>query len=197
VDEHDLAPDPMTSLRAWLLEAAAASSAPQEMTLATSTADGRPSARIVLLRGVDDRGLTFFTNRDSRKGRELAANPRAALVLHWWQLGRQVRVEGHVEEVERAVSEAYWATRPRPSRIAAWASSQSRSLAGRRDVLDAAFAEAEERFRDGDVPLPPFWGGFRIVPDVVEFWIHRDDRLHDRIRYVRSGDAWSRERLWP
>jgi pyridoxamine 5'-phosphate oxidase len=196
VDEHDLAPDPMTSLRAWLLEAAAASSAPQEMTLATSTADGRPSARIVLLRGVDDRGLTFFTNRDSRKGRELAANPRAALVLHWWQLGRQVRVEGHVEEVERAVSEAYWATRPRPSRIAAWASSQSRSLAGR-DVLDAAFAEAEERFRDGDVPLPPFWGGFRIVPDVVEFWIHRDDRLHDRIRYVRSGDAWSRERLWP
>jgi pyridoxamine 5'-phosphate oxidase len=107
-----------------------------------------------------------------------------------------VRVEGHVEEVERAVSEAYWATRPRPSRIAAWASSQSRSLAGR-DVLDAAFAEAEERFRDGDVPLPPFWGGFRIVPDVVEFWIHRDDRLHDRIRYVRSGDAWSRERLWP
>jgi pyridoxamine 5'-phosphate oxidase len=196
VDEHDLAPDPMTSLRAWLLEAAAASSAPQEMTLATSTADGRPSARIVLLRGVDDRGLTFFTNRDSRKGRELAANPRAALVLHWWQLGRQVRVEGHVEEVERAVSEAYWATRPRPSRITAWASSQSRSLAGR-DVLDAAFAEAEERFRDGDVPLPPFWGGFRIVPDVVEFWIHRDDRLHDRIRYVRSGDAWSRERLWP
>jgi pyridoxamine 5'-phosphate oxidase len=196
VDEHDLAPDPMTSLRAWLLEAAAASSAPQEMTLATSTADGRPSARIVLLRGVDDRGLTFFTNRDSRKGRELAANPRAALVLHWWQLGRQVRVEGHVEEVERAVSEAYWATRPRPSRIAAWASSQSRSLAGR-DVLDAAFAEAEERFRDGDVPLPPFWGGFRIVPDVVEFWIHRDDRLHDRIRYVRSGDAWRRERLAP
>jgi pyridoxamine 5'-phosphate oxidase len=145
---------------------------------------------------VDDRGLTFFTNRDSRKGRELAANPRAALVLHWWRLGRQVRVEGHVEEVERAVSEAYWATRPRPSRIAAWASSQSRSLANR-DVLDASYADAEERFRDRDVPLPPFWGGFRVLPDVVEFWTHRDDRLHDRIRYVRSGDAWRRERLAP
>jgi pyridoxamine 5'-phosphate oxidase len=196
VDEHDLAPDPMTSLRAWLLEAAAASSAPQEMTLATSTADGRPSARIVLLRGVDDRGLTFFTNRDSRKGRELAANPRAALVLHWWQLGRQVRVEGHVEEVEQAVSEAYWATRPRPSRIAAWASAQSRTLPNR-DALDASYADAEERFGGGDVPLPPFWGGFRVVPDVVEFWTHRDDRLHDRIRYVRSGDAWRRERLAP
>jgi pyridoxamine 5'-phosphate oxidase len=196
VDEHDLAPDPMTSLRAWLLEAAAASSAPQEMTLATSTADGRPSARIVLLRGVDDRGPTFFTNRDSRKGRELAANPRAALVLHWWQLGRQVRVEGHVEEVEQAVSEAYWATRPRPSRIAAWASAQSRTLPNR-DALDASYADAEERFGGGDVPLPPFWGGFRVVPDVVEFWTHRDDRLHDRIRYVRSGDAWRRERLAP
>jgi pyridoxamine 5'-phosphate oxidase len=145
---------------------------------------------------VDDRGLTFFTNRDSRKGRELAANPRAALVLHWWQLGRQVRVEGHVEEVEQAVSEAYWATRPRPSRIAAWASAQSRTLPNR-DALDASYADAEERFGGGDVPLPPFWGGFRVVPDVVEFWTHRDDRLHDRIRYVRSGDAWRRERLAP
>jgi pyridoxamine 5'-phosphate oxidase len=196
VDEHDLAPDPMTSLRAWLLDAAAATSAAQEMTLATSTADGRPSARVVLLRGVDDRGLTFFTNRDSRKGEELAANPRAALVLHWWQLGRQARIEGPVEEVERAVSEEYWATRPRPSQIAAWACRQSRPL-GDRAVLDASYAEAEQRFRDGDVPLPPFWGGFRVLPEVVEFWVHRDDRLHDRIRYVRSGNTWRRERLAP
>jgi pyridoxamine 5'-phosphate oxidase len=196
VDEHDLAPDPMTSLRAWLLDAAALSSAPQAMTLATSTADGRPSARIVLLRGVDDRGLTFFTNRNSRKGEELAANPRAALVLHWSQLGRQVRVEGTVEEVEQAVSEEYWATRPRPSRIAAWASRQSRPLRDR-NVLEASYAGAEERFLDGDVPLPPFWGGFRVRPEVVEFWTHRDDRLHDRIRYVRSSDAWRRERLAP
>jgi pyridoxamine 5'-phosphate oxidase len=196
MDEHDLAADPLTSLRAWLLDAAAVSSAPQEMTLATATADGRPSARIVLLRGVDDRGLTFFTNRSSRKGEELAGNPRAALVLHWWKLGRQVRVEGHVEEVERAVSEAYWATRPRPSRIAAWASRQSRPLAGR-EVLDASYAEVEERFRDGDVPLPPFWGGFRVLPEVVEFWTHRDDRLHDRVRYVRSGTTWRRDRLAP
>jgi pyridoxamine 5'-phosphate oxidase len=186
----------MTSLRAWLLDGAAVSPAPQEMTLATSTADGRPSARIVLLRGVDHRGLTFFTNRDSRKAEELAENPRAALVLHWWELGRQVRVEGPVEEVERAVSEEYWATRPRPSRIAAWASRQSRPLADR-DVLDALFVEAEQRFSDGDVPLPPFWGGFRVLPEVVEFWTHRDDRLHDRIRYVRSGKAWRRERLAP
>lgn len=196
MDESDLAPDPMSSLRAWLLDAAAVSSAPQAMTLATSTADGRPSARIVLLRGVDDRGLTFFTNRDSRKGEELAANPRAALVLHWWELGRQVRIEGLVEEVEGAVSEEYWATRPRPSQLAAWASAQSRPLASR-DALRASYAEAEERFREGDVPLPPFWGGYRVLPEVVEFWVHGDDRLHDRIRYVRSGDAWRRERLAP
>ena len=196
VDEHDLAPDPMTSLRAWLLDAAALSSAPQAMTLATSAADGRPSARIVLLRGVDERGLTFFTSRSSRKGEELAANPRAALVLHWWELGRQVRVEGTVEEVEPAVSEEYWATRPRPSRLAAWASAQSLPVASRA-ALEASYAAAEQRFHGGDVPLPPFWGGFRVEPELVEFWTHRENRLHDRIRYARSGRGWRRERLAP
>ena len=196
MDEHDLASDPLTSLRAWLAEAAAISSAPQAMTLATATADGRPSARIVLLRGVDERGLTFFTNRSSRKGEELAANPRAALVLHWWELGRQVRVEGTVEEVEPAVSEEYWATRPRPSRLAAWASSQSLPVASR-GALESSYAAAEERFRGGDVPLPPFWGGFRVEPELVEFWMHRENRLHDRIRYVRSSGGWRRERLAP
>jgi pyridoxamine 5'-phosphate oxidase len=196
MDEQDLAPDPLTSLRAWLADAAALSSAPQAMTLATATADGRPSARVVLLRAVDERGLTFFTNRGSRKGDELAANPRAALVLHWWDLGRQVRVEGPVEEVEEAESAEYWATRPRPSRIAAWASAQSRPVADRA-ALDRAYADAEERFGDGDVPLPPFWGGFRVLPEVVEFWTHRDNRLHDRVRYERSGATWRRERLAP
>ena len=196
MDERDLAPDPLTSLRAWLADAAAVSSVPQAMTLATATSDGRPSARIVLLRGVDERGLTFFTNRSSRKGEELAANPRAALVLHWWELGRQVRVEGTVEEVEPAVSEEYWATRPRPSRLAAWASSQSLPVASRA-ALEASYAAAEERFRGGDVPLPPFWGGFRVEPELVEFWTHRENRLHDRIRYVRSGGGWQRERLAP
>ena len=194
--DMDLGPDPIAALRAWLLEAEPVSRGPQAMTLATATADGRPSARVVLLRGVDDRGITFFTNRDSRKGEELRENPRAALVLHWWELGRQVRVEGGVEEVERVESEAYWATRPRPSRIAAWASAQSRPLGGR-DELEAAYAETDARFRGDDVPLPPFWGGYRVRPDAVEFWRHRDSRLHDRLRYVRSGDTWRRERLAP
>ncbi len=196
MDEHDLAPDPLASLRTWLADAAGSSSMPQAMTLATATADGRPSARIVLLRGVDERGLTFFTNRSSRKGGELAANPRAALVLHWWELGRQVRVEGAVEEIGPSLSEEYWATRPRESRIAAWASAQSLPVASRA-ALEASYAAAEERFRGGDVPLPPFWGGFRVEPELVEFWTHRENRLHDRIRFARSGRGWRRERLAP
>jgi pyridoxamine 5'-phosphate oxidase len=117
-------------------------------------------------------------------------------VFHWWELGRQVRIEGDVEVVPDEESEAYWQTRPLRSRIAAWASPQSQPLAGRSE-LDDAFAEAEKRFGDGNVPLPPFWGGFRVIPSVVEFWLHRDDRLHDRVRYLRSSDGWSRERLAP
>jgi pyridoxamine 5'-phosphate oxidase len=150
----------------------------------------------VLLRGVDGRGLTFFTNRTSRKGRELGENPRAALVLHWWELGRQVRVEGRVEPVSDEESDAYWRSRPRASRIAAWASRQSRPIRDRGE-LEAAFAEQEARFGDGDVPLPPFWGGYRVVPDVVELWTHADNRLHDRLRYTRVEDGWRRERLAP
>lgn len=196
MDERDLGPDPMVVLRAWVLEGERTSLGPQTMALATATRDGRPSARIVLLRGVDDRGLTFFTNRDSRKGEELRGNPRAALVLHWWQLGRQLRVEGGVEEVARRESEEYWATRPRPSRVATWASAQSRPLAARAE-LEAAYAEADARFDGPDVPLPPFWGGFRVLPEAVEFWRHRENRLHDRVRYVRSNDGWRRERLAP
>jgi pyridoxamine 5'-phosphate oxidase len=188
--------DPVALVRAWLEEAREAVAEPHAMTLATAAADGTPSARIVLLRGIDERGLTFFTNRASRKGDELAANPRAALVLHWWELGRQVRVEGVVKELDADESSAYWETRPRGSQIAAWASPQSQPLADRAE-LDARVVEVSARFGDEPVPLPPFWGGYRVVPRVIELWEHRDDRLHDRVRYVRAGDEWRSERLAP
>jgi pyridoxamine 5'-phosphate oxidase len=196
MDERDLDPDPVVALEAWLRDAERVSTRPDAMTLATATADGCPSARVVLLRGLDERGLAFFTNRSSRKGRELEENPRAALVLHWPELGRQVRVEGSVERVDDAESRAYWETRPLASRIAAWASPQSRALADRAE-LDALNAAATARFGGGEVPLPDFWGGYRVVPDSIEFWEHRDDRLHDRIRYERTDSGWRRERLAP
>jgi len=188
--------DPIAQLQAWLDEARSVGAEPQTMTLATSTPDGKPSVRVVLLRGIDDRGLVFFTNRDSRKGQELRANPRAALALHWWELGRQVRVEGAVEEVSEEGSAAYWKTRPRGSQLAAWASPQSHELADRAD-LDARVAEIDERFAATAVPLPPFWGGYRVVPDSIELWTHRDDRLHDRVRYERDGTVWRRALLAP
>lgn len=166
------------------------------MTLATATPDGAPSARVVLLRGIDDRGLTFFTNRSSRKGDELRANPRAALAIHWWELGRQVRVEGGVEELSLEESAAYWETRPRGSQVAAWASRQSQPLADRAE-LEGLVADVEERFRDGPVPLPPFWGGYRVLPETVELWEHRDNRLHDRRLFMRVGSGWRAERLAP
>jgi pyridoxamine 5'-phosphate oxidase len=188
--------DPIDVLQSWLDEARAVVPEPGAMTLATSTTDGKPSARIVLLRGLDERGLTFFTNRDSRKGEELRSNPRAAAVLHWWELGKQVRVEGVVEEVSVEESEAYWSTRPRGSQIAAWASPQSRPLSDRGD-LDALVRRAEQRFEGVEVSLPPFWGGYRLAPESIELWTHRDDRLHDRVRYVRSAEGWRRELLAP
>lgn len=188
--------EPLEVVRAWLGEARSTGSEPGAMTLATATPDGAPSARVVLLRGIDERGLVFFTNRTSRKGDELAANPRVALVLHWWQLGRQVRVEGSVEEVTDRESAAYWETRPRGSRIAAWASPQSKPLTSRAE-LDTLVAEAAERFGDADVPLPPFWGGYRVVPLTIELWEHRDDRLHDRRRFTREGSGWRAELLAP
>jgi pyridoxamine 5'-phosphate oxidase len=196
VAPEGLDPDPIAQFRAWLEEAASASPGADSMTLATASADGRPSARVVLLRGVDERGFVFFTNRRSRKGDDLAANPQAALVFHWWPLGRQVRVEGDVEDVSPDESEAYWRTRPLGSRIAAWASPQSQPIADRA-ALDDAFGAVRRRFDRRDVPLPPFWGGYRVVPRSLEFWLHRDDRLHDRVRYTRSGERWLRERLAP
>ena len=188
--------DPIPLLERWLEEARGVVSEPGVMTLATATVDGKPSARVVLLRGLDQRGLVFFTNRTSRKGEELRSNPRAAAVLHWWELGRQVRVEGAVEQVPQEETAAYWATRPRGSRIAAWASPQSRPIAGR-GALEALVREVEQRFAGEDVPLPPFWGGYRLVADSVELWTHRDDRLHDRVRFVRVRDGWLREILAP
>ncbi len=196
MDENDLANEPTAQLRAWLADARGVAPLPEAMTLATVGADGRPSARIVLLRGIDERGIAFFTNRTSRKGEELRRNPRAALVLHWWQLGRQVRIEGTVEEVSPHESAEYWSGRPRASQLAAWASPQSRPIADRSE-LHARVAEAETLFGQDDVPLPPFWGGYRVVPESVEFWTHHDDRLHDRIRYSRTPDGWRRERLAP
>jgi pyridoxamine 5'-phosphate oxidase len=196
MDERDLADDPFEQLRSWLDDAREAVRQPDAMTLATATPEGRPSARVVLLRGLDDRGITFFTNRSSRKGEELEANPYAAAVVHWWDLGRQVRIEGSVEWTTDAESLEYWTTRPRGSQVAAWSSPQSRPLSGR-DELEAQVDEMEERFAGDEIPLPPFWGGYRLLPASIEFWTHRDDRLHDRVRYVRDGDGWRRERLAP
>lgn len=194
VDERELDPDPLVELGRWVADARAELPDADAMTLATATRDGRVSARVVLLRGLDERGLTFFTNRESRKGRDLAENPRAALVLHWWELGRQARVEGEVVRVAESESDAYWQSRPLGSRIAASISPQSRPLAGREE-LDRLFTEAAAR--GDDVSRPPHWGGYRVVPDAVELWEHRDDRLHDRVRYERVEDGWRRVRLAP
>jgi pyridoxamine 5'-phosphate oxidase len=196
MDEPDLDPDPILALAAWLDEARARLAQADAMALATATRDGRPSVRIVLLRSVDERGLTYFTNRESRKGKELRTNPRAAVCLHWWELGRQVRAEGPVEELDGEESAAYWASRPRASQLAAWASRQSDPLASR-DELTAAVARMEVRFSGSDVHLPPFWGGYRLWPESIELWTHRADRLHDRIAYTRGADGWNRVRLAP
>jgi pyridoxamine 5'-phosphate oxidase len=201
MDERDLDPDPLRQFQRWLEDAArdAGIELPETMALATATPDGRPSVRMVLLKEADERGFAFFTNRESRKGGELAANPRAALLLHWWPLGRQVRVEGRVEPISDEESKAYFDTRPLPSRLAAWASPQSRPLSDRAE-LERLYAEAADRFPEHaplPPPLPPHWGGYRVVPETYEFWQHGDDRLHDRIRYDRDGDAWRRERLAP
>ena len=189
--------DPIAAVAAWFDEATRAGLRhPNAMALATVGADGRPSARMVLLKSFDEHGFVFFTNRESRKGDELGANPYAALVLYWEPLNRQVRVEGAVERLDDAESAAYYATRPRGSQLAAWVSPQSRPIESR-DVLVARVAELAERYEGQEIPLPPFWGGYRVVPDAVELWQSRPDRLHDRIRYERSADGWVGTRLGP
>lgn len=196
LDEADLGPDPLPELARWVAAAVAAGiDEPNAMTLATVDAEGRPDARVVLLRGLDH-GAVWFTNRTSAKGTQLGARPEAALVLHWQPLERQVRLRGGVAPLTDAESDAYFAGRPRASRIAAWASDQSRPVADRA-ALETAVAAAEARFGDGDVPRPPDWGGYRLVPTEVEFWQGRRSRLHDRLRYHRVGDGWERTRLQP
>jgi pyridoxamine 5'-phosphate oxidase len=193
----DLHPDPVEQFRLWFDVATAAGvPEPEAMTLATADADGRPSARMVLLRGFDGRGFTFFTNYESRKGLELAANPRAALVFYWHALERQVRIEGTVERTSDAESDAYFHSRPPGSRLGAWASAQSRPLPDR-DALEATLARMTTDHPDGNLPRPPHWGGYRVVPDTVEFWQGRPSRLHDRFLYSRRGAAWTIQRLSP
>jgi pyridoxamine 5'-phosphate oxidase len=195
MDMDDLDPDPLRQFERWFDDAAAAVDVPEAMALATASPDGRPSVRMVLLKRADERGFAFHTNYESRKGVELEANPYGALLFHWPPLGRQVRVEGRVERVADEESEEYFRTRPLGSRLAAWASPQSRPLPDRA-ALEQLYAEAVERFGE-DVPLPPNWGGLRLVPDAYEFWQHGDDRLHDRVRYEHDATGWSRTLLAP
>jgi pyridoxamine 5'-phosphate oxidase len=197
LDETSVASDPLVEFARWFEEAVKAEARDvNAMTLATASADGTPSARIVLLKGFDERGFVFFTDYRSRKGTELAANPRAALVFYWPELERQVRITGTTSETGRQESEAYFRTRPRGSRISAWISHQSQVI-GSRQELEAQIPEIERRYPGDDIPLPPYWGGFRLRPEVIEFWQGRTNRLHDRIRYVREGERWRIERLAP
>jgi pyridoxamine 5'-phosphate oxidase len=186
----DYSQDPLEHFRSWSEHGAG-----DAVALATATSDGAPSVRMVLLKSADDRGFVFVSNYESRKGRELAENPRAALLFYWPELGRQVRVEGTVERVSDAESDAYFATRPRGAQLAANASRQSEPLDSR-EALEARFAELDAA-HPGEVPRPPHWGGYRLVPDTFEFWEHRDNRLHDRLRYRLDGERWATERLAP
>jgi pyridoxamine 5'-phosphate oxidase len=197
LDEASADSDPIRQFAAWLDAARAAGIRNADaMALATAGKDGAPSVRFVLLKAADEQGFVFYTNLESRKALELEENPRAALAFYWVDLGRQVRIEGSVEPAGRDEARAYFETRPRPSRLGAWVSPQSRPIASRA-VLDERLAELEQRFAGEDVPLPDFWGGFRVVPATIEFWEHQDSRLHNRLRYRRADGGWTLERLAP
>ena len=192
-----LSQEPLEQFEHWFAEAKRAGvEVPEAMTLATADGEGVPSARMVLLKSAGEDGFVFYTGYSSRKSEELEQNPRAALVFYWRPLGRQVRVEGSVERVPEAESDAYFATRPRGSQLAAWASQQSRTLRSREE-LDRRYAELEREYEDREVPLPPHWGGYRLRPEAIEFWEHRENRLHDRLRYTRAREGWKVERLSP
>jgi pyridoxamine 5'-phosphate oxidase len=193
----DLAPDPLEQFQSWFAEAGKALEVPEAMALATATREGAPSVRMVLLKGFDDRGLVFYSHHTSRKGRELEANPQAALLFHWSPLGRQVRVEGAIEQASAEESDAYFATRPRGAQLGALASRQSEPL-GSRMELDERLGEVASELGDGPVPRPTTWGGFRLLPHAWEFWQHRAGRLHDRFRYEREAPGvWRVDRLSP
>ncbi len=196
--EAEVADDPVTQFQKWFEQAVAAQVAyPEAMTLATATREGKPSARIVLLKAVEAHGFSFFTNYESRKGRELLQNPQASLVFWWQELERQVRIEGNVAPVSAQESDAYFRIRPRGSQIGAWASPQSAVLPARED-LESSVKTIEEKFQEGEVPRPANWGGYRLQPHTIEFWQGRLNRLHDRIRYcLQENGAWLRERLAP
>jgi pyridoxamine 5'-phosphate oxidase len=197
LDEKDVSINPFDQFGRWLAEAQAAETVEvNAMVLATATPAGRPSARVVLLRGFDERGFVFFTDYRSRKGEELETNPRAALAFYWGELERQVRIEGTVTRTTIEESASYFRTRPMGSRLGAWTSYQSRPI-GSREELEADLQEVERRFSGPEVPLPPHWGGYRVSPECFEFWQGRESRLHDRIRYLRDGSLWKIDRLSP
>lgn len=198
LDEQHVDPNPIDLFRRWFSDALASGSRlPDAMTLATATKDGKPSARMVLLKQVDEQGFVFYTNYRSKKAQELDENPRAALVLYWVQLDRQVRVEGQVERISATESDEYFATRPRESQLGALASPQSEVIESRED-LEKRYAELDEFYRDRDVERPEFWGGYRLKPELIEFWQNRAGRLHDRILYERQTDgSWTIARLAP